>query len=206
MADGRRHIYQGKRLIASGRRATGDACCCSSQPCAYCTGTTPYRFNVTVSGIQLCTGCYLQPALQQKWTALPNVPSGTFSAVQMTGVPCRYRYQEDIAQQGDWQWYTGENCETPDPWQHHWTHLFRVEVIIESGKLVVVVYYRCSMTYSPPDTGYESYARNFYGELSLTNPCEGGTVNNSLTCGFDYGDGNDWMRAGYGGTAVVVAA
>lgn len=62
--------------------------------CSYCTGSncTPLNIDVTISGVSVCTGCYLEGVKYTKHSAT------ILSTVRLTQVAsCKWQYQDDNA-------------------------------------------------------------------------------------------------------------
>lgn len=110
-------------LFDNGQVAFDPDCCCggvemSAYDCTFCdAGNTPLQYTVVISGIQLCTGCYLhRGGFWCKLLTPTTIPNGTFVLTQRgVGQRCVWYYTEDSepGQFGRWN-YDSECGGTPD--------------------------------------------------------------------------------------------
>ena len=85
-------------------------CCAEAVNCFRCPGTdTPLRITAVFSGIQNCTGCFID---RWKWTSQPSIgPNGTFVCRQTASNPCIWEYT--VACTGEYVWYGRTPCLSP---------------------------------------------------------------------------------------------
>ncbi len=178
-----------KILFVNNKIAFGADCCCVTpgEPCVVCPDTTPLQLRLVASGLTICADCTEISSFDStKWTTTPSVsPNGTFILTQ-TGNACVWLHNSDAS--GTVKIWDTTDC-TGDVKQ-----TFNIDGIlwqVGSGFDVLGCY----------DLGGGCRATNFVA-VAAGDPCEWGTVGNTLSCGTE----TTRTLIGFEGGSVTVTA
>jgi len=193
------YLPDGKLMITDGKLVEDPDTCCCGDPCGDCENGTPARLRVTLSGVQLCTGC-VGPwgAVWVKWTSQPApILSASYILTQHGANPCVWEYTASVA--GTITWYS-DACITPMGWPpvYNIDTLYMYANVTAGNVLFEAYYYEAAVAWHK--------AWIFYGGQATATPCGGTTVitNQNAPCSAERGMANEWITGHAGGTATVV--